>query len=222
MKNIACLFIVALTACGGGSSNSAPPVTPPVTPPASNPPKPAIASTQVDRMGRPAVNTALTNPFGLVSGKTTAQSEDEYNANANPSTWATSFSAEIAANLAVFDGLDGTCGNQLAAGTTANATRYSALAGVIADDRLYVRTDKTTCALYLAAEADAVGLTTNNGDCGGRTPLEDTIKETYSLLVIGRPTGVTDGLPTNGTTGLGSEEDGFPSTTTFPFLNTAH
>lgn len=221
MKNIAWIFVVALAACGGSSSNNAPPVTPPVTPPASNPPKPAIGTTQVDRMGRAAVNTALTNPFGTVSGKTTAQSEDEYNANNNPSTWATSFSAEMAANLAVFDGIDGTCGNQALAGATANATRYSTLAGVLADDRLYVRTDKTTCALYLGVELDAVGATTS-GDCGGRTPVEDTIKETYSLLVIGRPTGVTDGLPTNGTTGLGSEGDGFPSTTTFPFLNTAH
>jgi hypothetical protein len=224
MKNIAWLSLFALVACGGGSSSpgTPPPVTPPpVTPPASNPPKPSVAATQVDRMGRPAVTTALINPFGLAPGKTSGQSKDEYNASATPSTWQASFAAEIQTSLAVFDGIDGVCGNQILAAPTLNANRYANLAAVLADDRLYVRTDKTTCALYLGAELDAVGATTS-GDCGGRTPVEDTIKETYSLLLIGRPTGVTDGLPTIGNTGLGAEGDGFPSATTFPFLTIAH
>lgn len=225
MKNLAWLSLVALAACGGSNNNTTPPPTtnPPPTnpPPAGNPPKPAIGATQIDRMGRAAVNTALINPFGTAAGKTSGQSKDEYNANTDAATWATAFAPQIQTNLAIFDALDGTCGNQVLAGATLNATRYSTLAGVLADDRLYVRTDKTTCAAYLGVETDAVGLTTS-GDCGGRTPVEDTIKETYSLLVIGQLTGVTDGLPTIGNTGLGAEGDGFPSTTTFPFLNLAH
>jgi hypothetical protein len=176
----------------------------------SNPSKPAIAATQIDRMGRAAVNTALTNPFGVVAGKTTDGAKDEYNASVSPAEWGTKFSAEIATNLAILDSLDGTCGNQLAAGATATAGRYGTLAGVLADDRLYVRTTSTTCGLYLALEADATGLTSNNGDCGGRTPLENTIDETYSLLAIGKPSGVTNGITVDG--------EGAASATAFPFL----
>lgn len=191
-----------LVACGGSSSPS----------------KPALGATQVDRMGRAAVNTALTNPFGLVPGKTSDQSKDQYNAATDPTTWGASFKGEIQTHLAIFDGIDGNCGNQLAAAKTLDASRYGGLAGVLADDQLYVRTDRMKCGLYLAAEADAVGLTANNGDCGGRTPVEDTVKETYSLLVIGAPTGITDGLPTNGTTGFGSDAEGGANATAFPFL----
>lgn len=197
---IAGIAALALAACGG----------------TSNPSKPSIGTHQIDRMGRAAVNTALTNPFGLVAGKTSDQSKDDYNAATDPTTWKSSFQGEIKTHLAIFDGIDGNCGNQLAAASTVDANRYAALAGVLADDRLYVRTDKTTCGLYLAAEADAVALTNGNGDCGGRTPVEDTIKETYSLLVIGAPSGITDGLPGH------ADADGNANATTFPFLGAPH
>ena len=183
----------------------------------NNPAKPAVGKTQIDRMGRAAVNTALTNPFGLVPGKTSDQTKDEYNAASDPAGWKASFQPAIRTHLAILDGLDGTCGNQLAAAAPLDANRYAALAGVLADDRLYLRTDKTTCGLYLAAEADAVNLTQNNGDCGGRTPVEDTIKETYSLLLTGKPTGITDGLAV-GANGFGADQDGNPNATIFPFL----
>lgn len=199
MNRTFAIAMLAAAACGGTSTPS----------------KPAIGATQVDRMGRAAVNTALTNPFGLVAGKTTDMSKDEYNAATDPATWTGSFQAEIQTHLAIFDGIDGNCGNQLAASTTLDAHRYAPLAGVLADDQLYVRTDKTTCALYLAAEADAVKLTNGNGDCGGRTPVEDTIKETYSLLVIGMPSGITDGIGA-------SDADGSPNAATFPFLGAPH
>jgi hypothetical protein len=210
MNRLLILSLIVAAACGGTDSSN------------GNPAKPALGATQMDRMGRAAVNTALTNPFGLVAGQTSNQTKDLYNAATDPSAWKTAFQANIQTHLAILDGIDGVCGNQLAAAATVTPTRYAGLAAVLADDQLYVRTDKTTCSLYLAAEADAVGLTTNNGDCGGRTPLEDTIKETYSLLVIGKPTGITDGLATNGSTGLGSESDGTPSATAFPFLAGPH
>ncbi len=57
---------------------------------------------------------------------------------------------------------------------------------------------------------NAVGIT--NDDCGGRTPLEDTIDVTYSVLAIGALTGVTDGVPV--------DADGTASLTAFPYLDT--
>jgi hypothetical protein len=188
-----------LVACGsdnnGGNNN---------TPPA----KPALGATQIDRMGRAGVNTALTDPFDIVSGMTPNQVKDAYNAITDPSAWATQFKGKIATNLAILDSLDTVCGNQLLAGNSAVAGRYDALAGVLADDRLYVRTDKTTCSTYLGAEANAAGVT--NDDCGGRTPLYNTIDVTYSALAIGQFSGVTNGFT--------SDSEGSPNATTFPFL----
>jgi hypothetical protein len=194
----------AFVACGG----------------ASHPHKPAIGATQIDRMGRAAVNTALTNPFGVspsVPGESSDQTKDKYNAASDPAQWAGQFKRSIATNLAIFDFVSRCQGKQLAAGSSPVAGRYDALAGVIADDQLYVNTSSGTCGLYLAVEADATGLAKNNGDCGGRTPVEDTITETYSLLTIGQPTGVGDGLP-KAQNGFGSDSDGNPNATTFPFL----
>jgi hypothetical protein len=186
-----------LSACGGSS----------------NPAQPTLG-TIIDRMGRPAVNTAVTNPFELVSGKTNDQAKDDYNANNDPTTWVASFAPQFAKSLAVLDGLDRNCGNQLIAKPLASgavpADRYMPLAGVLADDQLYVRTDKTTCALYLAVEADAVQLTSGNNDCGGRTPLENAVDETYSLFAVGAPSGVTNGIT--------SDSEHTASLTDFPFL----
>ena len=172
------------------------------------PPKPALGATQIDRMGRAAVNTALTDPFDIVSGMTANQVKDAYNAVSDPSSWATQFKPKIAQNLAILDSLDTNCGNQLLAGSSAVAGRYDALAGVLADDRLYVRTDKTTCATYLGVEANAVGVT--NDDCGGRTPVYNTVDVTYSVLAIGKFSGVTNGFT--------SDSEGAPNASTFPFL----
>jgi Domain of unknown function (DUF4331) len=179
----------------------------------SNPAKPTIGSTQVDRMGRAAVNTALTNPFGVTPPtQTTNQTKDAYNAVTNPADWS-QFKTQIAQNLAILDGLDMVCGNQFAAGASATAGRYNTLAGVLADDRLFVNTGTGTCSTYLAVEAAFVtGGALGAGDCGGRTPTEDVVDETYSLLAIGAPSGVTDGV--------NQDADNPPNTTAFPFLGT--
>lgn len=190
-----------LVACGSDNNNTNGGNN---TPPA----KPALGATQIDRMGRAGVNTALTDPFDIVPMMTPAQVKDAYNAVSDPSAWGTQFKGKIAQNLAILDSLDTNCGNQLLAGATAAAGRYDALATVLADDRLYVRTDKTTCTTYLGAEANAVGVT--NDDCGGRTPLYNTIDVTYSALALGAFAGVTNGI----TSKLGA------SATTFPFLGT--
>ena len=179
----------------------------------SNPPPPRVGAVQIDRMGRAAVNTALTNPFFRESvASEESQHErilDDYNAANDPSQWVARFSSLIASNLAILDGLDGVCGNQVLAGPAPVAGRYKALADILADDQLYVNTASGTCNQYLAVEANAIGIA--NTDCGGRTPLENTIDITYSVVAIGRLTGVTNGVT--------SDADGTASLTVFPFLD---
>jgi hypothetical protein len=169
---------------------------------------------QIDRMGRAGVNTAATAPFFRETVEEEQQVHDEvsdaYNSASDPSQWGSLFADRIAGNIAILDSLDTVCGNQLLAGKDVAPGRYAALAGVLADDQLYVNTASGSCQQYLAVEGNAVGIT--NDDCGGRTPLEDTIDVTYSVLAIGALTGVNDGVP--------SDADGTASLTAFPYLDT--
>jgi hypothetical protein len=196
--------MLALGACSTSSDN---------TDGGSNPTPPAVKNSEIDRMGRPAINTALTNPFDTLGSTTVNQAKDEYNANATRTSWTKYVGSPTAGyfsgNLAIFDSLDTVCGNQLAAAGTVGPTRYNGLAGVLADDELFVDTSKTTCTTYLGVELNALNLIPNT-DCGGRTPNEDVIDETYSALAIGAASGVTDGVP--------SDVNGPSSLTAFPFL----
>jgi len=181
----------------------------------NNPPPPAVGAVQIDRMGRAGVNTALTDPFfrdTVASEKSRHEMiSDDYNAANNPSQWVAQFSSLIASNLAILDGLDRVCGNQTQPppGLPQVAGRYKALADILADDQLYVNTASGTCEQYLAVEAKALGIT--NTDCGGRTPLENTIDVTYSVVAVGALSGVTNGVT--------SDADGTASLTVFPFLD---
>src|SRR5205823_5971237 len=56
----------------------------------SNPAAP-VPGALIDRMGRAAVNTAVTNPFDLVAGSTVDTTKNAYNSNKDPSTWVTAF-----------------------------------------------------------------------------------------------------------------------------------
>lgn len=176
------------------------------------PPPPPTIGRQIDRMGRAAVNTALTDPFETVVGMTTDQVKDLYNAASDPTTWVADWRDKIAVNLAILDGLDGVCGNQLLAGSTATAGRYNTLAAILADDELYVNTANGTCGIggYLAVEANAAGVPGTGTDCGGRTPVHNSIDRTYSVLVAGALSGVTNGVTV--------DVDGNANATTFPFL----
>ena len=171
-------------------------------------PAPPTLKTQVDRMGRPAINTALNHVFDTTSAAGTAK--DTYNADKNLAGWTTAYAPEFAKNLAVFDALDSKttpgdgCGNQIA---YAKSNSYSTLAGVVADDRLYLNTAGATCTTYLAVEANVLGIT--NTDCGGRGLKYDVIDATYSAVSVGAFTGVTDGIAAD-TTKTGG--------TTFPYL----
>jgi hypothetical protein len=146
--------------------------------------------TVIDRMGRPAINTAVNVTFDPPNHPAAA---DAWNNNDDPSTWAASFADTIAADIAIYDALDGVCGNQLLnCGDNTMANCYAGLAGALANDWLLVKGDATEgCNQYLAVEANAVGAIAND-QCGGRTPAYDVIETTYSVLAVGGVTGVDD------------------------------
>jgi len=199
---------------------------------------------QIDRLGRPGVNTALTDPFWDDGTQTAAQhhmKQDAYNAVSDPTMWATSMPDGTNTTLTLFEGalgaydsLNGTgngtqandgCGDQLAFGALTGLAGYASLATVLVDDELYVNTASSTCSVYLGVEANALGVT--NTDCGGRTPNARVIDITYTALAVGSAvTDTTNGCITSTQTcavsnGVLSDGDGSAnqaSDTAFPFL----
>jgi len=182
----------------------------------NNNPAPPSLGAQIDRMGRPAINTALNHVFDAPDAGTAGPAKDAYNANATPGNWST-YEGEFEKNLAIFDSLDsfvdgGGCGNQAAYGKA--SPPYKALADLATDDQLYLDTTKTVCQQYLGVELNAVQILPNS-DCGGRTLTEDVIDTTYGAVsgaVTVSDAGVlvslaTDGVPPKTNT-----------TTTFPYL----
>ncbi len=223
------LTSLALVACGDNKSRpdaARRPDGPPQDAYCSDcPAAPTIGTTQIDRMGRPAINTALNQAFTdatPTSGPGDA-AKDAYNADKSVGTWRASYVSEFAQNLAILDVLDGGlegngiceqgelvgnddcstlagtaplgCGNQIAYSTTGttNVTAYGTLAGLLADDRLYLDTSRSTCGLYLAVE---FGVVTGGGNttCGGRAPAYDVIDFTYSVTALGIRGFSTDGM----------------------------
>ncbi len=180
------ILVVGLAACGGGSGGRASVVVVPPTIPAS----PAVFSRQIDRMGRAGVNTALVSPLKAAGPR--GVDRDAYNVAARTS-WGT-FRDNIRSSLAVYDGLDTVCGNQILA-NVANTTpaRYDALANALTDDRIYLNSASRRCSQYLAVELNATGLLANT-DCGGRTPNYDTIDVTYTALTNNLTVPVGDGV----------------------------
>jgi|GEM_PF-464226 len=168
------------------------------------PPVPALGSL-IDRAGRPGITTALIGEFTGTDGD---PSDNAYQLD-EPSDWSANWAGEIATNLAIYDALDASCGNQLLYTAPTSETSYDVLAGALADDRLYLNSASSTCGQYLAVEADATGVVPNS-DCGGRAPSYDIIDTTYSVLAAGALTGVGDGVPS---------DDGTVDETTFPFLD---
>jgi hypothetical protein len=187
--------------------------------------------TQIDRLGRPAVNTALNHGFDP-NPATAGAAKDAYNADQSPGGWM-QYAPEFAKNLAVIDALDGTCGNQvlyngmLGGSGSANAQSYLQLASILADDELYLDTmvgasDSGAPAHvnYLAIELEvASGGVLAHTTCGGRDPNNDVMATTYSALAIGQ-TGFNQmtfaPLLTDGAT------DHTDLTADFPFLGEPH
>jgi len=260
MKTINLLALTSLALVGCGDNKTRPDAAsrrdsaPPDAYCSNCPAAPTIGTTQIDRMGRPAINTALNKAFNDTTPTSTAgdAAKDAYNANSDRSTWQTMFAAEFASNLAILDVLDGGicgnglcetgetnvtcaadctttpqvgdgigCGNQVAINTagTTQAMRYGTLAGLLADDRLFVDTSRTTCGLYLAVEFGAV-TTSGNTTCGGRAPAYDVIDFTLSAVGMGLKGFSTDGNFTPQISdGVAAHTD---LLTAFPYLGPPH
>jgi hypothetical protein len=155
---------------------------------AGRPSTPAAA--RIDRAGRPAITAALISTFNPPAR---AADVERYNksGNANPD-----FIPIIAGSLGILDGLDRNCGNQLLAGEAAAPGRYDQLATVLADDQLYIQSNRPNASsIYLGVEAEALGA--GEGAGGGRAPGDDVIERSYSVLAAGVLVGVDDGVPTD-------------------------
>lgn len=207
-KTIMTLSTVALLAACGTEMEENTPNQNPSSPTAptvveKDPERPALGA-QIDRMGRPAINTALNNTFnGDKSAKDAAK--DRY-VQAPQSEWM-SFASDFMGSLAILDSLDTVCGNQLLADGA--SSRYAALAGVLVDDQIYVNSASGECGTYLGLEAEVVGaVPAGAGGCGGRTPSDDVIERSYSVLAAGILAGIDDGI---------TQDDG-EQTEAFPFL----
>ncbi len=158
-----------------------------------------VDDVRIDRMGRPLTGNGLLAHLG--SDEEADAYKVRYNA-ATPGT-AEEFVPVIARSLALYDGYDGRCGNQLMIDRAAPPEqRYLPLARLLADDRLWVHSAVTTCTQLFGVE---LGL----HDCGGRTLHYDAVNVYRSLLAGGTNDAVTDGV---------RADDQQHSDTVFPFL----
>lgn len=128
---------------------------------------------QIDREGRPAINTATINVLGPANGL-----KDTYNRAPDPAGWAAAFQSEMQGNLAALDTLDGISGNALLPAAT--------LASVLVDDRMQIDTRIPACGQYLAVELQVAN------QCGGRTIDRDVIDDSLGAIV---GPGVSDNVP---------------------------
>lgn len=232
MKNhiLFAFSVAALAACGSNDNTNQDMGTTP------DPVKPAMATTQIERMGRPTINVAVTNPFDLDyttvgGGATRDQTRDMHSKDGNVQGWKAKWSPILAKTLALYDGVDTKCGNQLGAcgafggcpsvGYVAKTTDYDTLAGVLADDQLYVNTAKTDCSFYLGVEANVLAIPGTDGFCGGRIPMADVVDITYTAAVTG-----VSGFPVPPATAFMvtdgnvlKDNEGTDSLSAFPFLS---
>ncbi|WP_161965798.1 DUF4331 family protein [Steroidobacter cummioxidans] len=147
---------------------------------------------QIDRMGRPLTGNALLGSF--TDEDVSDRLKERYN-SATPAT-AAEFIPEMERTLAIYDGFDGQCGNQLLADPkAASPARYRALATVLADDRLWINSESTICGEFFSVEFASLGADPSKVIyCGGRTPTEDAIDVYRSVLSLGQAKGIDDGV----------------------------
>jgi hypothetical protein len=170
------------------------------------PPRPATGA-PIDRAGRPLTGNAL---IGLLAPDEVGDRRKEQYNRAAPADWP-SFAPDFEHALALYDGFDGTCGNQwLARPGAAAAGRYRRLALLLADDRLWIDSRAAACRRLFSVEQRALASPPQPADdCGGRTPNEDVVDVFRSLLVLGGRSGIDDGI---------AHDDREHSATEFPFL----
>ena len=201
-----------------------------------NPAPPALGA-QIDRMGRPAINTALNHAFDP-SNTTKQQAKDAYNGEADPTKWAALqlttagdvTVTQFEASLGIIDSLDSDATNSGCSSSASNqqplyddtasgADAYLALAGALSDDELYVASNVGTCTAYLGVEGAAI-LQQGVSDCGGRAPTYDVMDISYTALAIGLAPIVGGG--TLVTDGVDNDDAPAANDTTFPFLGAPH
>ncbi len=163
----------------------------------ADPPPPTLGP-QVDRMGRAAIATALQERFAVDESAHDA-GVDDWNANAQPDTWATNYVPSIVEALGVYDALDEQQGNQVAYGLAPGATDptcpddgpvacYGTLATVLANDWIviYAGGDTTIGPQYLGVEGDFVDFEVTGvidpNNTGGRHVAHDSILLSYTAL----------------------------------------
>jgi hypothetical protein len=147
---------------------------------------------QIDRAARPLTGNALLVTLGSDDAQNAIK--ERYN-HATPAT-ARQFIPDIARGVALYDGLDGRCGDSLLIDRKAPpARRYWPLAALLADDRLWVNSRAKTCTQLFAVERATLNRETGlAGDCGGRTVNYDAVNVYRSLLAGGLTHGIDDGV----------------------------
>ena len=189
------IVVAAAAACSPQVRGSAPEV----------PARPVIGA-PIDRAGRPLTGNGL---IGLFAPDEVGDRRKEQYNRAAPADWP-SFADDLAKSLALYDGFDGTCGNQWLAAPGAAAGRYRRLAELLADDRLWIDSRAAGSSRLFAVEQRALASPPQPaGDSGGRNPVEDSVDVFRSLLVLGARAGVDDGI---------AHDDRQHSATEFPFL----
>jgi hypothetical protein len=168
-----------------------------------NPPRPASGD-RIDRAGRPAISAALISTFDPAAREADL---DRYNKSVNANR---DFIPIMAASLAILDGLDGDCTNQLGFDPDLD-NPYAPLATALDDDQIYVQSDRDGVgSVYLGVEGEALGvLARGQGSGGGRVPGDDVVERSYSVLVAGQLGGTDD---------LVDSDDAEHDIDTFPFL----
>ena len=152
----------------------------------------------IDRMGRALTGNALIGTFD--SEEASNARKEQYN-RAPEEAWPM-FVPDLAETLAIYDGFDGICGNQWFADRRVDLGRYTKLALLLADDRIWINSRASRC-------VHALGVELGDADCGGRPPSFDAVDVFRSLLVNGKTRGVEDGV---------SQDDRKHSDGDFPFL----
>jgi hypothetical protein len=146
-----------------------------------------VGGDRIDRAGRPAISAALISTFNPDAREADLE---RYNTSGNGNR---DFIPIMASSLAILDGLDLECGNQLAFdGDLANP--YVPLATALDDDQIYVQSDREGAgSAYLGVEGEALGvLMRGQGSGGGRVPGDDVVLRSYSVLVAGQLNGYDD------------------------------
>jgi hypothetical protein len=177
MKTIKLLAIaaVALLGCGDNKQvTDAGPRDSTADAYCSNCPAAPTIGAQIDRMGRPAVNTALNHGFDVTAASEPAKKA--YNEDSSRANWGTNV-PEFMVNLAIVDVLDtGVCGNgicetgeQNAAGTgqcTVDCTTAGQVGGVCGNASCEIGETNTNC----AADCPTVGQigTASTNGCGNQ------------------------------------------------------